>query len=286
MEHDLIYIFNTIAPVRTQLLFLLKPSEILNFCIALGCILSDKERYMYMYPLNEIFYSRRWIDNLFHNGGTISLIGDDVSQLCDSRHKQIKLWCFIWRDITKQGIPLTDDGLYWETDLHFSKWSKMISDDIHIYNDVEVRPTTISRYSKYTEFKRIVLYTCIIDNSRTFKLSISPISELTKDKITPDRLHNITKMGPINNQIKRTIFRDKLTQTNTIDIAISSVTWRRCYICYSTIYTIVNIKPSGCLYGDVFLSKLIWYYWPNNPSCLSHGMQRATVQSIIDGNNV
>ena len=260
MNSTLSHIFNDLTPVRQTLLKLLRPSEISGLCIVTGNILSDYERNKYMYPLNEIFYSLDWVHPLYSNINVMSLLGDNVKNLCDPRYKQIRLLCLLWKDVHIPCNKQIYNNIHLGRDTNIYDQLHIIHNNFHIYNDIEIRSINMGDYTSYISSKRIVLYFSIVNDDDIFKLSLNPISEIVNNNID----FNISSYKPILNDIHlklpRLLFIRNHLYNNDTTINIKQISYRVCTRCNCIPYKNFSITPYNWIGEHFALSDIRWYH--------------------------
>lgn len=260
MEITLSYIFNTISPVRSRLLELLKPSEIAGICMVTGSMLSKYEKNKYMYPLNEIFYSLEWSHPLRSNIHIMSLLGDNVENLCNPKYKRIQLLCLLWKDVDIPCNDLIYSNAQWKRCSNVYDWSENVHSYFYIYQDVQVNSITMHKYNSNIEDKRIILNFCMVDDDDIFKLSVNPISEILNNKINFNTLLDESNIDSTHINVPRLSFIHGRIYNDNSDIAITPVSQRRCIKCNSILYRYLSITPYDWIGKYFALSDLRWYF--------------------------
>jgi hypothetical protein len=109
----ILYIFQYVAPFKTELLLMLKPTEIVSFIYAIKAELRPKEIDVYLQLWREIFVSKSAVKSMVENSLTASLIGRDLLTISSV--------------IARASIPIYDRDLNFTCELFQRKASILIA---------------------------------------------------------------------------------------------------------------------------------------------------------------
>lgn len=249
-----------IYPIRIGIIQLLKPSEIMDLCIATRMHLTMNEKRKFLYSLREIFYSPL-MPEVITCGTHMALLGSDVDKLLDSRHGNIH-------------VGLLSHTPELETTSEHASTSDLTTSVCTLSNvwpDVNI--VAFNTYGEETPItdKRVTVYTCIMSSTRTYVLSLNLLLNTIRMNTTLMKFKYTRHISesPVELQFILYVWFEDNTGSvyrrvvnGTEYLVLTKYNDRRCSCCSGTLYTSVSIDkyywPSFSTIGAIDITWRLW----------------------------